>query len=629
MQLPPKWAGFALRRTCAAYVRMMTIASAPEARLPVDSDQFVLAAYHRDGVRFVPLGDGASVVVGRAPQADLVINDTTLSREHARFGREAHRLWVEDLGSTNGTAIGGQAVRRQDISVGDTVHLGSVRLCIYLLAEPSGLSHGLEAHDRFLSRLDEEVVRARTFGAGFAVMLVRAPRGPDTHIGSWFPRLRQRLRPVDRVALYGPETVEVLLAQTSLAELQRLMATIVEITNESPRLFCGAALFPAHATRADKLIELASDLVQRADEDCPVMLAEDRTCGVADPSGPRAPTVVSASMREVYRQVDRLSRSEIPVLIWGETGTGKELVAQQIHRRGPRGKLPLRCVNCGAIPSNLTESVLFGHERGAFTGADRRQKGVFEDADGATVLLDEIGELPLGAQVALLRVLETKRLTRVGATTEIAVNVRILAATHRDLESMCESGAFRWDLLYRLNTMTVRLPPLRERCEEILPLAERFVEEANQSNACSVSGLSPEVRDLLVAYRWPGNIRQLRNVVQRAVVLAESGLVSVDELPERLREGAESTLVGMPVRSGTARARPTVPVRGLRPVQTDLDAELDFRERIRRYEAELIHSALVESNWNQSRAARELRIPRRTLVQKIRDYGIAKQDEDP
>jgi len=204
------------------------------------------------------------------------------------------------------------------------------------------------------------------------------------------------------------------------------------------------------------------------------------------------------------------------------TGTGKEVLARLIHEGGPRRDKPLVAVNCGAIPAELLESTLFGHERGAFTGAGQQQKGLFEAADGGTIMLDEVGELPAAAQVALLRVLEEKRVRRVGATREIEVDVRVIAATHRDLEAMVEARSFRRDLFYRLNGVDVTLPPLRARREDIAPLAERFLKKAAKANGREVRSIAPEAMVLLKEYGWPGNVRELRNAVERAVVIAEA-----------------------------------------------------------------------------------------------------------
>jgi len=331
----------------------------------------------------------------------------------------------------------------------------------------------------------------------------------------------------------------------------------------------------------------------------------------ADPSGDpggegKRPVVRSPAMREVFNVVGRLGAADIPVLILGETGTGKEVLARAIHGGGRHRKGQLVCVNCGGIPSQLVESALFGHERGAFTGAERRAEGVFEAARGGTVLLDEVGELPPGAQAALLRVLENKRYCRVGSTEEIRADVRVLAATHRDLEAMCDEGSFRRDLYYRLEAMTLRLPPLRERIEEIEPLLRRFLDQASEAAGRSMEGVDGEALERLHGYGWPGNVRELRNVIERAVVIARDERITVEDLPEKVQ------------RSDVAAPRPAEPV----------TSEGSLKERLAEVEARFILEALEAAGWDRRRAAGDLGLPLRTLAHKMQLHGIRRQRYD-
>jgi two-component system response regulator AtoC len=331
-------------------------------------------------------------------------------------------------------------------------------------------------------------------------------------------------------------------------------------------------------------------------------------------------------MRELYETIARVAPSLLPVLVMGETGSGKELVARALHEGSSRRGQPLRSVNCGAIPATLLEGTLFGHERGAFTGAERTSKGLFEQAQGGTVFLDEVGELSAQAQAALLRVLETRRITRLGGDREIDVDVRVVAATHRDLEQLCEAGTFRWDLLYRLNAMTLRVPPLRERPEDLGPLVEAFVAEANRTHGRAVRGIEPGAWECVTRHRWPGNVRELRNAVDRAVVIARGERITEEDLPERVRAGAAASAA-----SGRAAGAPTSTASAVgngAVAGAGEEEGLEYRERLKqhmqRYETELIVEALRKFNGNQTEAARALQMPLRTLAHKIQTYGIKK-----
>jgi len=242
----------------------------------------------------------------------------------------------------------------------------------------------------------------------------------------------------------------------------------------------------------------------------------------------------SAAIAQVHKLIARVAASDATVLIAGETGTGKELVARAVHHGSPRRELPFVTVNCGAIPETLLESELFGHVRGAFTGADRDKKGLFEVAGAGTIFLDEIGELPLSLQPKLLRTLEGREIMRVGSTSAIKIAVRILAATHRDLAKMVEAGQFRADLYYRLNVFQISLTPLRTRSEDIAPIATHVLERLCRKANRPLAALTPEALIALERYPWPGNVRELANVLERALILTDSLRVTLDELPAEI-----------------------------------------------------------------------------------------------
>jgi two-component system NtrC family response regulator len=307
----------------------------------------------------------------------------------------------------------------------------------------------------------------------------------------------------------------------------------------------------------------------------------------------------SGQMLEVASLVRRVASSEAAVLIRGESGTGKELIAKAIHYAGPRAKAPLIRVNCAALPESLLESELFGHEKGAFTGAIATRKGRFELADGGTMFLDEIGDLPLHLQAKLLRVLQEKEFERVGSSQTIKVDVRFLSATHRDLEGLIKSGKFREDLYYRLNVVTIVLPPLRERRQDLPSLMDHFLRFFSEKNSKTIRGFSKDARDALLRYDYPGNVRELENLIERAVVLTRNDIIDRGDLPLTL-EGSEA-----------ASDRPT-----------QLTAAVEGLER------RMIHNALSRAGGVQTRAAELLGITERALRYKLKKYGLRGDDSD-
>ena len=301
----------------------------------------------------------------------------------------------------------------------------------------------------------------------------------------------------------------------------------------------------------------------------------------------------SAAMEKVYELIRQIRNSPATVLISGDSGTGKELVARAIHQQSPRRRQPFYPVHCASLAPTLLESELLGHERGAFTGAVSLKKGRFELADGGTIFLDEVGEIPTEIQVKLLRVLETLEFERVGGTKPIKVDVRVLAATNCDLEKRVREGSFREDFYYRLNVVRIHLPPLRERQEDIPLLIDYFIRESNRDNNKEISSVSSRAMHLLQAYDWPGNVRELKNCVESMVVLAKTAELDVDDLPPQLKRSEADSAISMP--------------------QT-----LNLQDQ----ERDLILKALLRAGDNKSRAAGLLGISRRTLYRKIEEYGI-------
>jgi two-component system response regulator HydG len=308
----------------------------------------------------------------------------------------------------------------------------------------------------------------------------------------------------------------------------------------------------------------------------------------------------SPQIQRVTEMISRVAGSDTTILIEGESGTGKELVARAIHGESPRADRPFVAINCGALPETLLESELFGHVKGAFTGASTTKKGLFEEADRGTLFLDEVGDTTPAIQIKLLRVLQEREIRRVGSNAPIKIDVRVLAATHRSLEGLVQEGRFRDDLLYRLNVVTIPVPPLRDRREDIPLLAAHFLEASAKRLGKPVPTLSQEALNLLLEYPWPGNVRQLENAIERAVLLAAKETIFPGDFPPGLLRSASPGEPGGPP-----------------PKLSRLD------------EVEKAHilGTLDELGWNQARAAEVLGIGRNTLWRKLKEYGIQSPDK--
>jgi len=304
------------------------------------------------------------------------------------------------------------------------------------------------------------------------------------------------------------------------------------------------------------------------------------------PALPEGVVAESAAMRGVFQQAARVAAADATVLLLGESGAGKEVIARFVHAHSARARVPLVAMDCTSLPETLAESALFGHEKGAFTGAEAARRGRFEEADGGTVFLDEIGELPLTLQPKLLRVLETGVFRRVGGQEERSADVRVIAATNRNLEDEVKRGAFREDLYYRLNVFPIQIPPLRDRADDILPIADGFLKAQRKR-------ISPAAQRLLLAHAWPGNVRELRNVMERAAILSNGALILPPDLPPNLQR-----ITPVPAESGVLVG--------------------DMQEIQRR----AILEALEKTRGNKTQAAQLLGISRRNLIYKLRAYGL-------
>lgn len=313
-------------------------------------------------------------------------------------------------------------------------------------------------------------------------------------------------------------------------------------------------------------------------------------------------------LMHLFTVLESISDTECSVLITGGTGTGKELIAKAIHLASNRSSKPFVTVNCATTPENLLESELFGHIEGAFIGAHQTRQSRFVQAEGGVIFLDEVADLPLSLQAKLLRVLQEREVTPLGETKPLQVDVRVVSATHKDLEEMVDSGKFREDLLYRLNVIPIEIPPLRERRGDVPLLIQHYIRRSNQRRSRHISGVQDEAMDALIAYDWPGNVRQLENVVERIVLLRSSGEVCLEDIPIKIRESQR------PI-AGT-RNQPLLPANGI-----------DLRDAVEQFENALILQALERTGWNKNRAATILHMNRTTLVEKLKKKGWTEESK--
>jgi two-component system response regulator HydG len=411
-----------------------------------------------------------------------------------------------------------------------------------------------------------------------------------------------RMVPVDGIQVVRQLRAEDPDATVLVISAHGTIATAVEAMHEGAIDFLEKP-FPPDVLRArvEKAVQIARERRgARSDRGRAEALDEDRV----RENDPRGLVGASETMRRVLEQIRKVAATDATVMLLGESGTGKELVARTLHDAGPRREKPFVSVSCAAIPEGLLESDLFGHERGAFTGAVKRKLGRFELAHGGTLFLDEVGEIPPPIQVKLLRVLQERTFERVGGEGTIDVDVRLVSATNRDLGRMVAEGRFREDLYYRLNVVPIRLPPLRDRPGDVEELAGHFLARSAPRLGRNVKGFTEEAMELLRRHRWPGNVRELQNLVEQALVFAEGEELRVEDLPEGLRRAPAQPFLAVPAGD---RALPEV---------------LDELEK------QLVLSAFEKARGVKAEAARLLRIKPSALYYKLEKYGIAKGEPE-
>jgi len=378
---------------------------------------------------------------------------------------------------------------------------------------------------------------------------------------------------------------------------------------------------PVDPVRLKTILQNASRQ-READVEMEVTRRQVRDTGVLGPLVGNSP-----QMREVFSLIERVAPSNVSVLVTGESGTGKELVARALHDLSARRLKPFVAVNCAAIPETLIESEIFGHEKGAFTGALERRAGCFELAEEGTLLLDEIGEMPAATQAKLLRVLEDRKLRRLGSKVETPVDVRVVAATNKDPEEAVANGELRGDLYYRLNVFNIKMPPLREHLMDVSSIAEKMIDDMNERHHCTVAGLKDSLMQRLESYKWPGNVRELRNTIERAVIMAGTGMLGVEHLPQHFGEPGFAPPPTSGVHAAvtaTGRAADAAAAAS-REVQRYLDDQNTVRVEVgttvNEAERQLILKTLSSTHNNKTKAAEILGISSKTLQNKLKEYS--------
>jgi DNA-binding NtrC family response regulator len=552
---------------------------------PAHRERDVLCASVLVGRPFlVELPATGAVVVGREADADLQLGCGSVSRRHAQLEMRGDHASLTDLGSRNGTFVNGERLEQgsRRVARGDELTFGSARVALFGRSTLPAGARAVLLRSALLARLDADLAG----GADVHLVALRArtPWYEIDEILAWLSRL-------PAAATVG------MLSEQALAIASEDPRDLAGLGDDGPEVEVGrAGRSTSGARSAEELVTAALRALIAGHG--PVRASPSGRRGAAGPGAPSAPA--TPAMRAVHEEVRDIAPTMISVLLVGETGVGKEVLARLIHEWSGRGGR-LITVNTAALPESLVESELFGHERGAFSGALTAKAGLVEAAHGGTLFLDEIGDLPLPLQAKLLRVLEERAVRRLGATQERKIDVRVIAATHRDLERAVAENAFRRDLLFRLNACTLRIPPLRERAEEIEPLALHLL--GSVRGAAPIE-LSPEALAILRRYPWPGNVRELRNVLERGAALTRGGVLRPEHLPEHVR--APPPPADPPGRTPGSTPAPLGDVRGA----------------LADYERQRILDALDQVHGNQSQAAKILGLPRRTLAYKMARLGI-------
>jgi two-component system response regulator AtoC len=577
-----------------------------------------LLVFERDSSSLFQLPGSGDVVVGRAETADLRLRDSAVSRSHARITVSGGEAQIADLGSQNGTRLNGERlVGARPLVSGDVVTICSITLVFHSSARPTPARQLLDLAP-FRQRAEEELERALRYDRQLTMMALS--------LGAVLDRVRlslalgTSLRLMDVVGLGGGDQVLLLMPEVGADEAVTAGNLVLGALREvAPRARAGFATCPADGCEVDTLLGSARAAVVAATAG--TVAASTGSYRTLDVGG-QAIVVADPAMSRLFLLIERLASSDLPVLVCGETGTGKEICATALHAWSARRDRPLVTLNCAALQETLVESELFGHERGAFTGAVGAKPGLLERGTGGTVLLDEVGELSASAQAKLLRVLETKRVQRLGDVREREIDIRIVAATNRNLDVEVREGRFRQDLFFRLSGGMLWLPPLRDRRRELTILAQTFLADACARGGREPMAISDATMRALAAYSWPGNIRELKNLMDYAAAAVPEPMLEPSHIAARLGgAGATPTrdLDGWPLEPMEPMDTGvfSVPTPGSPPRFRPIDEEVRELERSR------MAAALGVTGGNQTKAAELIGMALRTFQTKVKQYGLS------
>lgn len=595
----------------------------PEAESPAPLGTvgaYFLIIEERDSRRF-DLPDAGQLVIGREERSGvnmILIQHRAISRQHARVTISPSGVLLEDLGSHNGTQVNGERLQKPRVLLsGDIVSIGNIHLALYRQSAPPQRAAVGEA-GAIQQRLDEDLARARRFGHTLAVVCLDT--GTETvDRAQWNILVSDKLRLIDFVAWRSPTQLILLLPDLDREEVETLFLGIHDVLGVAASSVRSAyALFPADGVDGPSLLSGAEHAARRGS---PGQLRSLRQAATIHEVGDQRILVADAAMARVYERVFLLAEDDLPVLIQGETGAGKELVAAALHYGSSRRAGPYVTQNCAGIPDGMVDSVLFGHERGAFTDAKDAQAGLFERADGGTLFLDEISEMNLATQAKLLRVLEDRKSARIGSKHPPREHrFRLLAATNRDLRIAVREGRFRQDLYQRINCATIFLKPLRERPSELAQLAEEFLRRECGRRNCPAPRLSNAVYEWLHSYSWPGNVRELRNLMTYLAATVREPSIELWHLPEHMKEApTEPTGTGTAPASVETQESTTI----MQPrVQTAKVEFLPIAQELHDLEKQRMQEALAATGGVINQAARLIQMPERTFFKRMKEYSI-------